>query len=136
MRGMKGFVSDDFLTNGLPAMISETGGTDAGTILQSLYRGFGAGKAPKEALAAQQKYGLREGFSPFVAGNKKRANSSPTCAKGSCINADEFYKNPMLWFFERAMPAMQKSGVDTSDDMNMAEVFGDITGTGRQQDAW
>lgn len=110
-RSAKGFFSDEFLSRYMPALIAESSGSDVGTMLQAGFRNLAMGKAPKETLAAQVKYGIRDEKS------------------GALINRAEYLQNPLTWWFNRGMPALQKAGVDLTDQDALAEAIGSIQGT-------
>lgn len=125
-RAASRFFSDEFLTSRLPALVAETSGSDVGTMLQSLYQGFGMGRAPVHALKAQEKYGLRTGMT-FTKGGKM-------VKRGSLINADEFRRDPISWIYNRAIPNMKEKGLDPDDDNQLAEALGEIVGQRTQGD--
>lgn len=109
----------DFLSRVLPFVMAETGGSDAGTQMRAIFDQFIVGRASKEAIDAQDQYGLRTG----VTRNKKGVVQN----KGELIQGDLFAENPLKWFHDVLLPAMKEKGVNTDDPLELAQEVGKLT---------
>lgn len=99
---------DDFLFKWLPMIIAESGGSDAGTQLRAGFDQFIVGRASKQALNKQKALGIRG-------------------EDGKLIGQDAFTQNPITWVYDYLLPALQKKGVDTKDETELARVVGELT---------
>lgn len=99
--------SDDFLFKWLPLIISETGGSDAGTQLRAGFDQFIVGRASKAAREKQEAFGIRK--------------------DGKLIGQDAFAVNPIKWVQDYLLPQLQKKGVDTNDQVELARIVGELT---------
>ena len=99
---------EDFLSRWLPLMIAETGGPDAGTKLRAGFDQFLSGKATKKSLTTQRNYGLRD-------------------ENNRLIDEAGFVENPVVWIDKHVRAAMAKRGMDSSDNVELARVIGDLT---------
>lgn len=93
--------SPEFLTDMMPFLIAESGGSDTGTQLRATFDNFVGGTATKNALAEQSRLGLRDD-------------------KG-IKDADGFAKNPIQWVNDNIVPALEKDGVDLSSEVAIAQ---------------
>jgi hypothetical protein len=99
--------SDDYLFNWLPFKIAEVGGSDAGTQLRAFADNTIGGTASEEVKEYQTEIGVRN-------------------EDGSMAYADELLQNPERWINERLVPALQAAGVDTNDNVQLAQVLNDV----------
>ncbi len=99
---------EDFLSRWLPLMIAETGGPDAGTKLRAGFDQFLSGKATKKSLTTQRNYGLRD-------------------ENNRLIDEAGFVENPVVWIDKHVRAAMAKRGMDSSNNVELARVIGDLT---------
>lgn len=100
---------DSFLSQWLPFLIAETGGSDAGGQIRAAFDQFIVGRASKKAMKAQEKYGVRGADGQLVGGDKA------------------FTENPIKWVHDYLIPQLTKSGVDMTDETAVAKVLGEIT---------
>ncbi|WP_108679428.1 hypothetical protein [Aminobacter sp. MSH1] len=100
---------DEFLSQWLPFLIAETGGSDAGTQIRAAFDQFIVGRASKKAIKAQEEYGIRGADGQLVGGDRT------------------FTTNPIKWVKEHLIPQLQKSGVDMTDETSIAKVLGEVT---------
>lgn len=98
----------DFLFNWLPYIISESGGSDAGTQLRAIFDQFIVGRASKQSKKKQAYYGLRDDDDRL-------------------IGQQQFGENPIAWIKDVLLPQLQKKGVDTEDPTELARVLGELT---------
>ncbi|MER9125423.1 hypothetical protein NKH81_20410 [Mesorhizobium sp. M0959] len=99
--------SDEFMSTYLPMLIAETGGANAGNSIRAGFDQFVIGRASKQALAAQESYGLRK--------------------DGKLVGQDEFGANPIKWIYDVLLPQLEKQGVDTQDKTELARVVGQLS---------
>ena len=100
--------SQDFMSRWLPLIMAQSGGSDAGNQLRAMFDQFVVGRAPKNALAKQEEYGLKD-------------------KDGKLIGVDEFVQNPVEWANKYLLSALEKKGIDTSDNTEVARVIGELT---------
>lgn len=106
-------LSTDFLATTVPALSQDMGADQFGTALSSAYQSFVIGSnavASKVNLQAQRDIGIRTGE-----------------GKGSLVGDDLFGRNPYRWVKEVLVPALQKSGVDTENDVETAKAVAQLT---------
>ncbi len=99
---------DDFLFKWMPMLIAESGGSDVGGQLRAFFDQMVVGRSSKAAQNAQAKYGLRG-------------------EDGRIIGQDALAENPVKWIHDTLMPLLQKGGVDTTDDVEVARIVGQLT---------
>lgn len=99
--------SDEFMSMYLPMMIAEVGGPNAGNAIRAGFDQFVVGRASKQALAAQQDYGLRK--------------------DGKLVNEEQFGANPIKWIYDTLLPALEQRGVNTQDKTELARVVGQLS---------
>ncbi|TIS37494.1 hypothetical protein [Mesorhizobium sp.] len=95
-------LSPEFLATVAPAMIQDMGADGAGTALAMAYKAFVIGAndtASKVNIAEQRRMGLRTGE-----------------GKGNLIDSDLFGTNPYVWVKKNLVPALQKDGIDITND--------------------
>ena len=98
----------DFLFNWLPYIISESGGSDAGTQLRAAFDQFIVGRASKQSKKKQAAFGLRDDDDRL-------------------LGQQQFGENPITWIKDVLLPQLQKKGVDTEDTTELARVLGELT---------
>lgn len=91
-------LNERFLTRILPALIADIGPDQVGTALGSSVSQVIGGRATKDSIAVQQRYGLR---------NKK----------GKFQDQDLFLEDPFEYTLQKLVPALQKRGIDTNDEV-------------------
>jgi hypothetical protein len=99
--------SDDYLFNWFPFKIAEVGGSDAGTQLRAFSDNTIGGTATDKVKGYQTSIGVRN-------------------ADGTMAWADELLQNPERWINERLVPALENAGVDTGDNVQLAQVLNDV----------
>jgi hypothetical protein len=99
--------SSDFLFKWLPFIISETGGSDAGTQLRAGFDQFIVGRASKQALNRQKELGIRN--------------------DDGLIGKHAFTENPIKWMNDYLLPQLKSKGVNTEDETELAQVIGELT---------
>jgi hypothetical protein len=99
--------SDDYLFNWLPFSIAEVGGSDAGTQLRAFADNTIGGTATKTVKDYQTEIGVRG-------------------ADGNMAFGDELLANPERWVNERLVPALEAAGVDTSDNVELAQILNKV----------
>lgn len=102
------FYDKDFLTQWAPFVAAATGASDSGTQLRAAWDQFATGKAHKNALKAQRKYGLRDAKTDKLVG------------------LDEFAANPIKWMNDYLKPIMEKQGIDL-DSPEFATAIGEMS---------
>lgn len=100
--------STEFLTMWLPQLISQVGGSNAGTQLRAGFDQFIVGRASKQALSQQRALGIRGD-------------------DNALLQEDLFGQNPIVWFNEVLLPQLEKRGVDTGNEVELARVIGQLT---------
>lgn len=110
---------DEFMFQWLPMLIAESGGSDSGTQLRAAFDQFIVGRASKEAIAAQDEYGIREG----VVRNK----NGKIVDKGRLLNQEKFTDNPLTWMWDTLLPKLREKGVDLNDTTELARIVGQLT---------
>lgn len=106
-------LSTDFLATTVPALSQDMGADQFGTALSSAYQSFVIGSnavASKVNLQAQRDIGIRTGE-----------------GKGSLVGDELFGQNPYRWVKEVLVPALQRSGVDTENDVETAKAVAQLT---------
>jgi hypothetical protein len=98
--------SDDFMSLWLPMLQSEYG-ESAGTAVRAGFDQFILGRASKKAMKRQRQLGLRG-------------------EDGKLIGEAEAMSNPLKWFAETVLPALEKAGVNTKDNAAVAKAMGEI----------
>lgn len=108
--------SHDFLSRVLPFIMAETSGSDSGVQLRALFDQFVVGRAPKNALAAQRAFGLRD-------------------KDDRLVGQAEFAQNPMDWAHKYLLPAIAAKGTDVNDTTEVARIIGTLTNNRVSSDA-
>lgn len=106
-------LSPEFLATVAPALIQDMGADGAGTALAMAYKAFVIGAndgASKVNLAEQKRLGLRTGE-----------------GKGNLIDSDLFGTDPYSWVKKNLIPALQKDGVDITNDTAVAKAVAQLS---------
>lgn len=98
----------EFLSQWLPMLIAESGGSDSGTQLRALFDQFIVGRASKQSLAVQRSYGLRDDADRL-------------------LEQQAFGENPLTWIYDVLLPKLEAQGVDRNDEVELARVVGELT---------
>lgn len=111
-RAAGGILSNRFLMTTMPGLARDLGDSQLGTALASALSQNVGGRATKQSKAEQQRYGLRD-------------------KNGNFLDADMAMRDPDRYAWERLIPAMQKRGIDTTDDVKvvgaLAKLFSNRT---------
>ncbi|WP_108461359.1 hypothetical protein [Devosia naphthalenivorans] len=99
--------SDEYLFQWLPFRIAEVGGSDAGTQLRAFSDNTIGGTATDKVEDYQTQIGVRN-------------------EDGTMAYAAELLQNPERWINERLVPALEAAGVNTKDNVQLAQVLNDV----------
>lgn len=111
-RAAGGILSNRFLMTTMPGLARDLGDAQLGTALASALSQNVGGRATKQSKAEQQAFGLRD-------------------KSGNFLDADMAMRDPDKYAWERLIPALQKKGIDTADDVKvvgaLAKIFSNRT---------
>ena len=103
-------LSTEFLANVAPALIQDMAAPTAGTSLSSAFQAFVIGSnavASKKNIAEQERLGIRK--------------------DGKLVNSQLMGENPYQWAKEVLLPALQKDGVDVSNNVAISEAIAKLS---------
>lgn len=103
-------LSTEFLANVSPAFMQDMTPEGFGTALSSAYQAFVIGSnavASKKNIARQEEIGIRD--------------------KNGLVDSDLFGTNPYAWVKKNLIPALQKQGVDMSNETAVAKEVAQLT---------
>ena len=106
--------STDFIANYASAIMQDLGGPAAGTALASAFKSFVLGDNQINGKVYRQRQ--------YELGIRDRKTDE-------IVGAELFTTNPFLWTQQYLIPALQKAGVDTSDDGAVARAVGKLSGS-------
>ncbi|MGB3027304.1 hypothetical protein [Paradevosia shaoguanensis] len=106
--------STDFIANYASAIMQDLGGPAAGTALASAFKSFVLGDNQINGKVYRQRQ--------YELGIRDRKTDE-------IVGAELFTTNPFLWTQQYLIPALQKAGIDTSDDGAVARAVGKLSGS-------
>lgn len=110
-------LSSEFLATVAPAMIQDMGPDGAGTALNMAYKSFVIGAsdgASKVNLARQRAIGIRSG------------EGGPQ-GFGNLVDSELFGTNPYAWVKKNLIPALQKTGVDIGNEVQVSQAVAQLS---------
>lgn len=121
-------LSTDFIVSAAPVLMQDQTPEGFGTALSSAYKAFVIGasdSASGQDLGSQAALGLRDGFS--FKKDKKGKETKTVETKGSLVGRELFSTNPFEWTKQYLIPALQKSGIDMTNDSQVTEAVAKLS---------
>lgn len=115
-------LSTDFIVSAAPVLMQDQTPEGFGTALSSAYKAFVIGasdSASGQDLGSQAALGLRDGFS--FKKDRKGKDTKTVETKGSLVGRELFATNPFEWTKQYLIPALERSGIDMTNDSQVTE---------------